>query len=122
MSSPRATTSSAVASVTKESDDFAAILTDPQAARATRKAQTAALRPKIRALAAKFDDLDDLIRHFDTTPAGLALIAAYHNARNIIESGGRTAPSPSGPAPSPSPSTSSSSGPGPTPSNSSSSG
>ncbi len=43
-----------------------------------------------------FDDQDDLIRHFGGTPAGQAMIAAYHNARNIIDRGGNTALPPGG--------------------------
>lgn len=80
-------TAEAVASITKESDEFDAAIADPQAVIAERKAQTAALRPKFRAVAAKFADLDRLILHFAGTEAGQAMIAAYQNARNIIDRG-----------------------------------
>ena len=75
-----------------------------------RAAPTAPLRPMLTALSAKFDDLDNLIRHFGNTPAGAAMIAAYHKSRNIIDRGSSPAPSGGSPVPGPSGASSSSGG------------
>lgn len=91
-------TAEAVASITKESDEFAAAITDPQTARAKRKAQTAALRPQFAAINDALSDLDSLILHFSGAPAGDSLIAAYQNARNIIDRGKGSSTAPEEPA------------------------
>ena len=94
-------TPAAVTSLTKEIDDYAAVITAPQQGIAARKALTAQLRDRFNAVEAQFATLDHLILQFNTTTPGETLIAAYQASRTIRDLGHRpaTKPTPTPPAP-----------------------
>jgi hypothetical protein len=68
-------TAAGVASVNKEVEEYAAVVSAPQASIAGRKALTQQLRQRFNAVEAKFAVLDDLILQFGSTAVGQALIA-----------------------------------------------
>ncbi len=94
-------TTAAVTGLTKEIDDYAAVITAPQQSIAERKSLTSQLRDRFNAVEALFAVLDHLILQFGTTPAARLMIAAYQNSRAIRDTGHRasTNPTPSPPPP-----------------------
>jgi hypothetical protein len=94
-------TAAAVTSLTKEIDDFAAVITAPQQSIAERKGLTSQLRDRFNAVEAQFAVVDHLILQFGTTAAGRALIAAYQASRTISDlgHGPATKPTPTPPYP-----------------------
>ena len=97
-------TAAAVTAANKEVEEYAAVVSAPQASIADRKSLTQALRDKFSAVEAKFASLDDMILQFGTTVAGRELIASHQAARIIRDLGvgpGPAAPPPPTPAPTP---------------------
>lgn len=86
-----------VTSLTKEIDDYAAVITAPQQNIAERKALTSQLRDRFNAVEAQFATLDHLILQFNTTPAGQTQIATYQVSRTIRDHGHRAATTPTAP-------------------------
>ena len=82
-------TAGAVAAVHKEVEEFAAVVTAPQASISQRRALTLQMRQKFNAVEAKFGSLDNLIQGFSGTPEGRDLIAAYTASRIVRDLGGR---------------------------------
>lgn len=106
LATPEATTAevygitpAALAKLTKEADDFAAVISNPQQAIAERKARTRQLRDRFNEVESQFQTLDRLIELFHTTPEGRNLIAAWHTSRIIrdLGPGPLTPPSPDQP-------------------------
>ena len=93
-------TAAAVASVTKEVEEYAAVVSAPQVSIADRKGLTQQMRDRFNAVEALFAVLDDLILQFGATAAGRALIASHKAARIVRDLG--TGPSPT-PPPTPPP-------------------
>ena len=92
----------AVASVNKEVEEFAAVVSAPQLSIAERAALTNQMRARFNAVELLFVALDDMILQFDTTAAGQALIASHKAARIIRDSGGGSG-GPDEPTPPPTP-------------------
>jgi hypothetical protein len=80
-------TSDAVTAVNQEVEEFASIVTAPQASISQRAALTKQLRDRFNEVEAKFEALDNLILGFNGTPAGRNLIAAYQASRIVRDLG-----------------------------------
>ncbi len=84
---------------------YEAVLGAPASARSTRKAKTADLRPRFRAVDALLEGMDDLIIQFTGTPEKDLFVDGYFNSRRIggsnsgggEEEGGGTTPPPENP-------------------------
>jgi hypothetical protein len=87
-------TAAAVTSVNKEVEEYAAVVSAPQASIADRKGLTQQLRDKFNAVETKFAGLDDMILQFGATPAGQSLIASHQAARVVRDIGGGPNPTP----------------------------
>ena len=85
-------------------EDYEAVISQPIAARAGRKAKTSDLRPRVRAVDGLLAGMDDLVVQFRGTPAGNLFVEGYFNARRIggAASGGEDE-NPAGPIPTPPP-------------------
>jgi len=93
-------TAAAVTSVNKEVEEYAAVVSAPQAGIADRKSLTQQMRDRFNAVEALFVALDDLILQFGTTLEGRDLIAS-HLASRIIRDLGAGPGEPEAPAPAP---------------------
>ena len=85
-------------------EDYEAVISQPIAARAGRKAKTSDLRPRVRAVDGLLGGMDDLVVQFRGTAAGNLFVEGYFNARRIggTASGGEDE-TPAGPTPTPTP-------------------
>jgi len=90
----------AIASVNKEVEEYAAVVSAPQQSIADRKALTQQMRDRFNAVELLFAGLDDMILQFGATAAGQALIASHKAARIVRDSGGGSG-GPDSPAPPP---------------------
>lgn len=88
-----------VTALTKEINDYAAVITAPQQSIAERKALSLQLRDRFAAVESQFAVLDSLILRFHATPAGQDLIDAYQQARTIRDLGHGPATPPEPPPP-----------------------
>jgi hypothetical protein len=80
---------------------YSAAVGAPAGARAGRKALTDSLPRDASDLEAKFAALDDLVIQFDESPKGAEFVAAWFNARQVVDLGRRAAkPTPSSTPPS----------------------
>lgn len=95
-------TADAVTAVNKEIEEYAAVLSAPQAGIAGRKGLTEQVRDRFNAVEALFATLDDMILQFGGTDAGRDLIAS-HQAARIIRDLGAGPGQPSTPQPAPQP-------------------
>ncbi len=86
-----------LADLTKELDDYAAVIETPSGGIATRKALTAALRPDFREVSMTLKSMDRLVLRFRRTPAGEAFAENWKTAR-VIRDLGANNPNPSPPA------------------------
>lgn len=87
---PFGITADAVNSLGDVIDDYQVIIGGPGAARAGRKAKTAALRPRYRVVDGLLEDIDDLIIALkNKSDAHRLFVESYFNARRI---GGHTPP------------------------------
>ncbi len=93
-------TAIAVASVNKEVEEYAAVVSAPQLSIADRKSLTQQMRDRFNAVEGLFVALDDLILQFSGTEAGRALIAS-HQAARIVRDLGAGPGEPEAPAPAP---------------------
>ena len=66
---------------------FATQLNAPRGQIANRSTLIRDVETRVAGLVARAEDLDDLVLQFDGTPAGLTFIAAWKQARIIIDSG-----------------------------------
>jgi len=87
-------TATAATAVNKEVEEYAAVISAPQADIADRKATTGQLRAQFNAVEAKFAVLDDLILQYGTTPAGRSMVLAYQAARTVLDLGAGPQPPP----------------------------
>jgi hypothetical protein len=79
---------------------FAGLDSAPRTGIVSRSALKKELEAKVAELMEQLEDLDDLVIQFDTTPAGLAFIAAWRKARIIVDGGhGPSTDDPTSPAP-----------------------
>jgi hypothetical protein len=91
-----------VASVDKE-EEYAGVVSAPQASIADRKGLTQQLRNKFNAVELKFAALDNMIFQFNDGPASQALIASHKAARIVRDLGGGPRPAPATTPPAPTP-------------------
>ena len=96
-------TAAAVASVNKEVEEYAGVVSAPQAGIAERKSITEQLRERFNKVEAKFAVIDDMSLQFNATAAGRALIASHKTARIVRDLGAGPGPQPQPPAPPPAP-------------------
>ena len=87
-----------LADLTKELDDYAAVIESPSGGISTRKALTAALRPDFREVSVTLKSLDRLVLRFRRTPEGAAFAENWKTAR-IIRDLGANNPDPEPPTP-----------------------
>jgi hypothetical protein len=80
-------TPAAIAKLTKEADDYEAIITAPVNAIGERSTLTAGLLPKSREIAELFDQMDDLAIQFRGTPKGDTFVANWLASGQIIDRG-----------------------------------
>ena len=66
---------------------FNALLNAPRSQIANRSALIRDVETRVAALVAHVEALDNLVLQFDGTPAGLAFIAAWKQARIIVDGG-----------------------------------
>jgi len=78
----------AIASVNKEVEEYAAVVSAPQQSIADRKALTQQMREPVQRGGTVVRGLDDMILQFGATAAGQALIASHKAARIVRDSGG----------------------------------
>jgi hypothetical protein len=90
-------TTASLALLKKETDDYAAFIVAPQDAIADRSALTESLPQLLRATSALFDQLEDFLPQFGTTPAGQSFLAAYRANASINQRGRGPTPSPASP-------------------------
>ena len=95
-------TAAAVASVNKEVEEYAGVVSAPQTSIADRKGLTQQMRDRFNAVEALFAVLDDMILQFGATAAGRALIASHKAARIVRDLGAGPSPTPP-PTPPPAP-------------------
>lgn len=81
-------TAAAVASVNKEVEEYAAVVSAPQVSIADRKGLTEQLRIKFNEVELKFVGLDDMILQFGDGAAGQNFVAAHKAARIVRDLGG----------------------------------
>lgn len=74
----------AVTALTGERTDFADIVGQPTAARASRKAYTSLMRAQFLPVTGKFRDLDRLVVQFAARPSGPEFVAGWMAARNVV--------------------------------------
>jgi hypothetical protein len=91
-------TPASLAVLKKETDDYAAFIVAPQDAIAGRSALTESLPQLLRSTTALFDQLEDFLPQFGTTPAGQSFLAAYL-ASTAINQRGRGPTPPADPTP-----------------------
>lgn len=94
----------AVASLNKEVEEYAAVVSAPQTGIADRKRLTEQMRERFNAVEVKFGALDDMILQFGSTEAGRALVASHKAARIVRDLGAGPSPTPP-PTPPPAPPT-----------------
>ena len=80
-------TPASLAVLKKETDDYAAFIVAPQDAIAVRSALTESLPQLLRSTTALFDQLEDFLPQFATTPAGQNFQAAYLASTAINQRG-----------------------------------
>jgi len=80
-------TPASLAVLKKETDDYAAFIVAPQDAIAGRSALTESLPQLLRSTTALFDQLEDFLPQFATTPAGQNFQAAYLASTAINQRG-----------------------------------
>ncbi len=80
-------TPAAIAKLTKEADDYEAIITAPVNAIGERSTLTAGLLPKSREIAELFDQMDDLAIQFRSTLEGDAFVSTWLASGQIIDRG-----------------------------------
>jgi hypothetical protein len=91
-------TPATIAQLSREADDYAACIVDPQTSIAQRTELTASLPVLSRAAAALFDQVEDLLPQFSNTPAGAIFVGDYRACTQIIDRGhGPTPPPPLNP-------------------------
>jgi len=78
---------------------YEAVIGAPTAARSIRKAKTADLRPRFRAVDTKLEGMDDLIPQLGGTPEKDLFVDGYFNARRIGGQSSGTPPTPPPPTP-----------------------
>ena len=74
----------------KEIDDYAAVISSPQAAIATRKSLTKVLRPHFRELSQLLGSMDKIVLRFRKTPEGRRFVDAWFAARVVRDLGGNS--------------------------------
>lgn len=102
----RGVTDARITTLTSAAAGFQALQAAPRGSIATRSALLSDLKTRIAALVEEVTCLDDLVEQFDGTDAGLLFIAAWENARIIVDAGhgpSSPPPPPSPPPPSPPP-------------------
>ena len=98
----RGVTAARVTALTGAVTAFAAQLNAPRGQIANRSVLIRVVETRVAGLVTLVEDLDDLALQFDATAAGLAFIAAWKQARIIVDSGGgHTPPTPPTPTPPP---------------------
>ena len=95
----RGVTSTRIASLTAAIDAFTALLSAPRGQIVNRKVMIREVETRAAALYARLPDLDDYVLQFDGTPEGLLFIAAWKEARNIIDAGHGPGETPTPPTP-----------------------
>ena len=83
----RGVTQARVTALSTALNAFSALLNAPRGQVVNRSAQIRDVQTRTAALVARVEDADDLVLQFDGTPAGLAFIAAWKQARIIVDSG-----------------------------------
>ena len=83
----RGVTPALIAELQAARDKFASIDSAPRTGIVNRSTLLKDLDAKVAALMEKLDDLDDLVIQYDGTPAGRHFIAAWRQARLIVDSG-----------------------------------
>jgi hypothetical protein len=96
-------TTALVAKVDELWTGFGVAVGAPAGARARRKALTEQLPNDVRAIEAKFSELDDLVIQFADTAQGDEFVGAWFNARKVVDLGRRAAKPVVAPAPAPAP-------------------
>lgn len=96
-------TPAAVATLKKEADDYAALITAPDDAIGGKAATTKQVRPAFAAFEDQLQEIDDLILPLRRTPAGATFVAKYQEARTINDRGRRPGKEEPAPAPTPAP-------------------
>jgi hypothetical protein len=77
----------AIATLTKDADDYAAFIVAPQNTLAARSELTASLPQLSRATAILFDQIEDLLPQFSNTPLGAIFVNHYRASTQIIDRG-----------------------------------
>jgi hypothetical protein len=96
----RGVTPALIAQLQTALNAFAGLDSAPRTGIVSRSALKKELEAKVADLMEQLEDLDDLVIQFDTTPAGLAFIAAWRKARIIVDGGhGPSTDDPTPPAP-----------------------
>lgn len=95
-------TADGVAAVNKEVEEYAAVVSAPQAGISERKSLTEQMRERFNAVEALFVTLDDMILQFGKSEAGRDLIASHQAARIIRDLGAGPGQAPT-PPPAPAP-------------------
>jgi hypothetical protein len=89
-----------IAALTQEWQDYAEVIGEPGARKATRAGLTGSLRARMRVLDGLAEKMDRLIVSFRGTPEGKAMVAGYFAARRVDDLGhGPHTPPPGPPTP-----------------------
>ena len=83
----RGVTPALIAALQAALDKFSGIDSAPRTGIVNRSTLLKDLDAKIAALMEQLEDLDDLVIHYDATPAGRNFISAWRQARRIVNSG-----------------------------------
>lgn len=83
----RGVTQARVTTLTNAINTFSGLLNAPRGQIVNRSGLIRDIETRVAGLVAKVEALDDLVIQFDGTPAGLAFIAAWKQARIIVDSG-----------------------------------
>ena len=83
----RGVTQARVTALTNAINAFSGLLNAPRGQIANRSGLIRDIETRVAGLVAKVEALDDLVIQFDGTPAGLAFIAAWKQARIIVDFG-----------------------------------
>ena len=110
----RGVTQARVLTLTSAIEAFIAVMSAPRGQIATSSTLRRDIETRVAALMERMTDLDDLALQYDQTAAGRAFIAAWFQARNVIDSGHGPTPTPT-PSPTPTPTPSPTPSPTPTP-------
>ena len=96
----RGVTAARIATLTVALDGFKGLMNTPRGQIVNRSTLKKEVETDVAALVSAVTDMDDLVLQFDGTPAGQRFIAAWKQARMIVNTGGGHSSTPT-PAPAP---------------------